>query len=89
MDSEDRKLVLWWAVLVGLTVLSFEGSMQWLGTSHTGFAVVIVIALIKIRMVILHFMEVAAAPLVLRAPLEAWIVLLGIALFVTWEGYLG
>jgi hypothetical protein len=45
---------------------------------------VIAIKLIKGRIVILHFMEVAHAPLGLRLPLEIWIVAIGAAVLGMW-----
>lgn len=86
MDKGDRKLLAWWGVLVALTLLSFEGGLQWLGQAGVATALVIVIALVKIRTVILHFMEVGEAPWALRAPLEAWVVALGAALLALWYG---
>lgn len=80
MDRGDRLLLLWWAALLALTLLSFESGAQWLGQASLATALVIGIALVKIRVVILYFMEVADAPWRLRAPLELWIVVLGAAL---------
>jgi len=89
MDSGDRRLILWWAVLLGLTLLSFESGMQWLDQAAVGTAVIIGIALIKIRVVILQFMEVAEAPWSLRAPLELWMLGLGAALLALCYGVAG
>jgi hypothetical protein len=83
MDSGDRRLLLWWAVLLALTLLSFESGAQ---RPEIATALVMVIALVKIRVVILHFMEVADAPWTLRAPLELWLILLGAALLALWHG---
>lgn len=83
MSSGDRRLLLWWAVLLALTLLSFESGAQRL---EIATALVIVIALVKIRVVILHFMEVADAPWTLRAPLELWLIFLGAALLALWHG---
>lgn len=89
MDSGDWRLIFWWAVLLGLTLLSFESGVQWLDQSAVATAVIIGIALIKIRVVILQFMEIADAPWSLRAPLELWILALGGALLVLCYGALG
>lgn len=77
MDSGDRRLIFWWAVLLGLTLLSFESGMRWLDQAVVATVVIIGIALIKIRIVILQFMEIADAPWSLRVPLELWILALG------------
>lgn len=77
MDSGDRRLIFWWAVLLALTLLSFESGMRWLDQAAVATVVIIGIALIKIRVVILQFMEIADAPWSLRAPLELWILVLG------------
>ncbi|HUD31358.1 MAG TPA: cytochrome C oxidase subunit IV family protein [Novosphingobium sp.] len=88
MDKGDRGLLGWWAALVLLTLLSFEGGLQWLGQAGAGTALVLVIALVKIRTVILHFMDVREAPWALRAPLETWVVALGAGLLALWYGHL-
>lgn len=83
MDSATRKLVLWWCVLVALTVFSFESS--WLGDAEIiSVGIVILIALLKVRVVILHFMEVDHAPWRLRLPLELWVVAITIAILTGW-----
>jgi heme/copper-type cytochrome/quinol oxidase subunit 4 len=70
-----------WVVLVAATLLSF-----WLGTDHglssaTARAVVIlVVAFVKIRLVGLHFMELRAAPLALRALFEGYCVVVCLGL---------
>lgn len=83
MDKHDKSLIIWWAALVALTLLSFETSML----SHArdaAVALVIVIAMLKVRIVILHFMEVRVAPAPLRVALEIWIVAIGVAILSVW-----
>ena len=82
MDNADRKLVMAWAVLLALTLLSFESG--WLGSPEFAIAVVIGVAMLKVRIVILHFMEVRHAPWALRAPLELWIVGLAAGILGFW-----
>lgn len=84
MDKGDRTLVGWWALLVVLTFLSFESGLTWFQQSGLGAALVILVALVKIRVVVLHFMEAKDAPWSLRAPLEAWIFLIGVGLLAIW-----
>jgi hypothetical protein len=84
MDRGDRAAIGWWAALVALTLLSFEGGLQWLGQAGAAAALVIVIALVKMRIVVMRFMEAGHAPWVLRGPLEVWLVCLGAAMLVMW-----
>lgn len=65
-----------WLVLLALTVLSYEfvdGLHEWKYLS----AAVLVIAMFKIRLVVMHFMEIKHAPFPLRAVLEAWMLVVG------------
>jgi hypothetical protein len=83
----SRRLLILWAVMAGITLLSFSSSL------HEGYfgiraqaAIVVVLAFIKARIVILDFMEVRAAPWPLRLVLEAWCVIvpgaiIGMAVF--------
>lgn len=86
MDRGDRRLISWWAVLLVLTLISFESGVQCLDQAGITTAIVIIIALVKIRVVILYFMEVSEAPWVLRAPLELWVLALGGAILMLWYG---
>lgn len=82
MHRADRKLVLAWAGLLALTLLSFESG--WLSRPDIAIAVVIGVAMLKVRIVVLHFMEVRHAPWALRAPLELWIVVLAAGILGFW-----
>ena len=84
MDRGDRAAIGWWAVLVVLTLLSFEGGLQWLGQAGVAGALVIVIALVKMRIVVMRFMEAGHAPWLLRGPLELWLISLGAGLLAMW-----
>jgi hypothetical protein len=68
MAEGEKRLIIWWAILVGLTLLSFEGAsgFAFLSDPAVSISLIIVIAMLKVRIVILNFMEVAHAPLVLR-----------------------
>lgn len=84
MDKAERKLVVWWALLVGLTLLAFETSIV-TRSPYAALAVIIPIAMVKVRIVVLEFMEVKHAPLWLRAALELWIVAVGMGIVaLTW-----
>jgi heme/copper-type cytochrome/quinol oxidase subunit 4 len=86
MAKTDRSLLLSWAVLVALTLISFESAwgLAWLRNPAAAIALVIGVALLKVRIVILNFMEVKAAPWILRGPLEAWVVLIAGGILGLW-----
>lgn len=68
-----RTEIIVWFFLISLTLASW-----WLGHNpdHWGAAIVtstiLVITFFKIRLVILHFMEVKRAPITLRLLFESW-----------------
>lgn len=76
-----------WLALVGLTGLAWWLSLDLATIEQEAVQLtttgLLVLAFFKVRLVIMHFMEVATAPLVLRLIFEAWLlivccVLLGI-----------
>jgi hypothetical protein len=77
----SKRLLLLWAVMAGITLLSFSSSLH---EAYFGMraqaAIVVVLAFIKARIVILDFMEVRGAPLPLRLVLEAWCVIVPTAI---------
>lgn len=77
------RITLVWAFLVGLTVMSFSvGDAFGLGEARASGVLIIVVALIKVRLVILDFMEIRHAPAWMRGVGEAWIILTAIVLSV-------
>jgi len=74
-----------WAVLVGLTAVSW-----WLGDGHgpARFATiaVLLVAFFKVGVVGAHFMELRHAPLVLRMIFNAWCALVCTVLIVLYLG---
>ncbi|OBI11860.1 cytochrome C oxidase subunit IV family protein [Mycobacterium sp. E2497] len=68
-----------WLVLVMVTILSWA-----LGADHgvgsTVAVVVLGLAVVKVRFVGLDFMELRNAPLILRAPFEAYCIILWMVL---------
>lgn len=75
-----------WGVLVLATLVSV-----WLGTDHgfsgsdgkmLGASIALVVAFVKIRYIGLDFMELRAAPLVLRLAFEVWCVAAGAVVLV-------
>jgi hypothetical protein len=89
MAKGEKRLVIWWAILVGLTLLSFESAsgFAFLSDPAVSITLIIGIAMLKVRIVILNFMEVAHAPLVLRLPLETWVIAIGIAILGVWFAF--
>lgn len=66
---------LTWAVLVAATLLSWELG-HGVGLQHRAAgAAVLAIAFIKVRLVMLEFMEIRSAPRWMRAIGETWVVL--------------
>ena len=80
-----------WLLLAALTAVSWgladgvvpnsASQMQWLA------AALLLLAFFKVRLVIMHFMEVATAPLLLRFIFEAWVLVVCGAILVTYLGY--
>lgn len=64
-----------WLLLMGITIMSW-----WLGHGHgfIGFvpvsvtSAILALTFFKIRLVIIHFMEIGHAPSALRVPFELW-----------------
>jgi Prokaryotic Cytochrome C oxidase subunit IV len=82
------RTTLIWLLLVGATVLS------WAMGHGAGFAdlryasiTIIVVALVKVRFVILEFMEIRTAPLFMRLTAEIWLLVIGAVLIILyWKG---
>ena len=73
MDRHEMRLMILWAVLMLITLMSWESSSR--GVLHNPVlltASVLVLAFVKVRIVILDFMEVRHAPVAMRIALEAW-----------------
>jgi Prokaryotic Cytochrome C oxidase subunit IV len=80
----NKRLLIVWIVLASLT-LSYLWIDHLMSGSLRSSAVltssVIVIALIKVRIIFREFMEVRQAPVLLCRLTDAWVVLIGVALF--------
>ena len=71
----DRRTLIVWAILAGATFASFLLGAEHLIDNETLVAeIVIAVALVKIRLVAMHFMELSQAPLALRAAIEIYCV---------------
>lgn len=81
MTHSRRRMIIIWLVMCALTIAAFAAGETKL-PGNLPLVAVIVAALIKVRFVILDFMEVRTAPLQLRLVLEGWVVVLGAVLLV-------
>jgi hypothetical protein len=88
-----RELVRQRASVVFMALVLITGFSFWLTAGHGGalfdeaqsvvWAQVILLALLKVRWVLLDFMELRSAPIKLRLLFEGWVVALGAALILT------
>ena len=77
------------ATLVWVVLMLATGLSWWLGThqgSGSATIVLMLVAFLKVRLIIMHFMEVRGAPLPLRLICEGWVIVtcsavLGLYLF--------
>ena len=78
---------------IWLLLVSATGVSWWMGGDHVNFlatgqmaSLVLIIALLKVRFVLRHFMEVSSAGDYLRWITDAWVVLVGATLlFLYWR----
>jgi flagellar motor component MotA len=72
--TATRRLTLVWVLLLALTFGSFlVGVEQGAGFASLGAAIIVGIAMLKVRLIGLHFMDVRAAPRALRALFEGYV----------------
>jgi hypothetical protein len=65
-----------WMLLVAATLVSWElGHGVGLDSARSAGAAILLVTFIKVRFVVLDFMEIRTAPWWMRAILEGWIVL--------------
>jgi cytochrome c oxidase subunit 4 len=64
-----------WATLVLATGLAWWSANGGVVSSFEATAIVVIVAAVKARLVILHFMDLKAAPRSWRFVFEAWVVL--------------
>lgn len=68
------RTTLIWALLVGATVLSWElGHGVGLDSATAAGSAILIVTFIKVRFVVLDFMEIRDAPRWMRLVFEAWI----------------
>ncbi|MGH8519225.1 MAG: cytochrome C oxidase subunit IV family protein [Panacagrimonas sp.] len=85
-DLIRSRITFVWLLLVGATLLSWElGHGLGVHDARVAGSLILAVAMIKVRFVVLDFMEIRHAPAWLRAAAEIWTVLLAtllVALFV-------
>lgn len=69
------RITIIWLLLVLMTCLSWEAvqSMGWIAEPGIGVSAVMIVAFMKVRLILLDFMELRHAPLPLRLFAEAWV----------------
>lgn len=77
----DRQTAVW-MLLVAATVLTAVVGIEQHGDATSVGLLLLVIAFVKVRLVALHFMEIRAAPVALRALVEGYVVVTFVALVV-------
>tara|TARA_B110000211_G_scaffold125371_2_gene144384 strand:- start:12602 stop:12886 length:285 start_codon:yes stop_codon:yes gene_type:complete len=87
----NTRITYIWVLLAALTTVSWgladgivvdtSSQFQWLTVT------LLLLAFFKVRLVIMHFMEVATAPLPLRAIFEVWVLVVCIAINLLYLGY--
>jgi len=85
----QQKITLIWLGLVLATGLSWQfGHGFGFGDNvHYATTAVIAISFVKVRYIMLDFMEVRTAPLGLRVALETWVVIVcAVLVFLYWSG---
>lgn len=84
MSTSVRGNLTWvWLLLLVITAGSWAMGTHWLGPKEGGvlaLAAVLALSLVKMRLVILHFMEVQHAPAAIRYLCGAWLIVLFAAL---------
>lgn len=75
-----------WALLFGATCLSWFLGSHTSGHPAFGAIGIIVIALIKIRFIIMNFMEIGHAPPPWRWIFDAWLMITGTAMVIFYLG---
>ncbi len=72
------RTTLIWALLVGATLVSWElGHGVGFDSARAASVAILAVTFVKVRFVVLDFMEIRTAPRWMRVTLETWIVLCG------------
>jgi hypothetical protein len=74
--TASRRVEMVWALLLLLTFGSFVlGMEQNAGFASAGAAVIVAIALLKVRLIGMHFMDIRSAPWALRGLFEGYLLI--------------
>jgi hypothetical protein len=79
-DLLRSRITLVWVILVGATMLSWEMGHGAFDDLRYARVAVIVVGFIKVRYVILDFMEIRHAPWFIRLVGESWVVVVCVVL---------
>lgn len=79
--TATRRVTLVWALLLALTFGSFlVGIEQGAGFASAAAVIIVGIALLKVRLIGIHFMDLRGAPFALRALFEGYVLLVFVVL---------
>jgi cytochrome c oxidase subunit IV len=79
--TATRRVTLVWALLLALTFGSFlVGIEQGAGFASAAAVIIVGIALLKVRLIGIHFMDLRVAPFALRALFEGYVLLVFVVL---------
>ena len=72
--TATRRVILVWVVLLALTFGSFlVGVEQGAGFASVAAAIIVGVAMLKVRLIGIHFMDLRVAPPALRAVFEGYV----------------
>jgi caa(3)-type oxidase subunit IV len=79
--TASRRLTAVWILLLALTVGSFfVGLEQGAGLAASGAMVIVGVAMLKVRLIGVHFMDLRVAPTALRVVFEAYLLIVFVVL---------
>ncbi|UXA11508.1 cytochrome C oxidase subunit IV family protein [Mycobacterium sp. SMC-8] len=79
--TATRRITVVWAALMALTFASFlVGIEQSAGAASAAAAIIVGIALFKVRLIGIHFMDLRVAPMPLRLIFEGYVLVVFVAL---------
>ena len=77
---KDNKLLLILLILLGITLCSWLLSVFTLAKGKALGVIILVFAFVKIRLIIIHYMESNRAILPVRIAFEAWVLIAGLGI---------
>ena len=82
MELQRRASTGVWIVLMAATILTTWVLAKDAVSARIGTVAIVLLAAIKVRLVLLHFMELRHAPTALRLVFEAWVLLVAAGILV-------